>query len=77
MTKHRDFVVCRYPKHAPQELPPGAWSLARNRTEHLGAKSMELPMRDLLAHAWCQGIADAGQVIDRIHPQVCPSIGLV
>lgn len=76
--RHRDFVTRRFPRHKAEDVSREAFSLARNRTEHLGALVMDKPLADLFANAWLQGVADAAQVIDRlVRPPIDPSIGLV
>lgn len=58
------FVHLRYPASTRQEIPPGALQLARARTSHLH-RHVEMPVCDLLANAYLQGITDAVYTIER------------
>lgn len=58
------FVTLRYPASTRQDIPPGAQRLARERTKHLH-RHVEMPVLDLLANAYLQGITDAVYAIER------------
>lgn len=60
----RQLVYQRFPASQRVEITAGADRLAHDRTAHL-YRHVEMPINDLLAYAYLQGINDAVQVIEK------------
>lgn len=59
------MVRLRYPGHERIDVPYELFDLARRRTEFLHPLAPRLSLTDLLASAYAQGLADAGQALER------------
>jgi hypothetical protein len=57
-------ITIRLPASKQMEVPASVWSLAHKRVAHLERLAFRMPIADLLANAYLQGINDTIQTFD-------------